>query len=119
MASDDQFDRVREHLANERTYLAWLRTGVATMGFGVLLAKLRYILGAAPSNGYLRASDIGIFLAGFGLVLIGMSARRFIDVQKQIESKKYMPANMMVIAVTILFGLLGIATIFCLIPSSR
>jgi putative membrane protein len=37
---------VRDHLANERTYLAWIRTGIATMGFGVVIAKLRFILPA-------------------------------------------------------------------------
>jgi putative membrane protein len=31
--------RVREHLANERTYLAWLRTSLAMMAFGLGAAK--------------------------------------------------------------------------------
>ncbi|MDA4131100.1 MAG: DUF202 domain-containing protein [Thaumarchaeota archaeon] len=29
---------VRDHLANERTYLAWLRTGIATIGLGFVVA---------------------------------------------------------------------------------
>ena len=32
----------RDHLANERTYLAWIRTAVALMGFGVVIVRLRY-----------------------------------------------------------------------------
>ncbi len=32
-------DRQREHQANERTFLAWLRTSIALVGFGFALAK--------------------------------------------------------------------------------
>lgn len=35
-------NRARDHLANERTYLAWIRTAVSLMGFGVLIVKLRF-----------------------------------------------------------------------------
>src|ERR1700693_568532 len=31
--------RVSDHLASERTYLAWLRTGIATIGLGFVVAK--------------------------------------------------------------------------------
>ena len=31
--------KVSDHLANERTYLAWLRTGIATIGLGFVVAK--------------------------------------------------------------------------------
>lgn len=34
-------DRVREHLANERTYLAWMRTAIALMGFGVVIVRIQ------------------------------------------------------------------------------
>ena len=34
----------RDHLANERTYLAWLRTGVTLMGVGVALVKFDVII---------------------------------------------------------------------------
>jgi putative membrane protein len=34
----------RDHLANERTLLAWVRTSIAFMGFGVAIAKLSVLL---------------------------------------------------------------------------
>ncbi len=34
--------RVRDHLANERTYLAWMRSAIALMGFGVVIVRLRH-----------------------------------------------------------------------------
>ncbi len=33
--------RVRDHLANERTYLAWMRSAIALLGFGVVIVRLR------------------------------------------------------------------------------
>lgn len=46
--------RIRDHLANERTYLAWMRSAIALMGFGVLIARLRMfqaLLIPNPGNG--------------------------------------------------------------------
>ena len=37
-------DHTRDHLANERTFLAWVRTSIALMGFGVVIAKLRFLV---------------------------------------------------------------------------
>jgi len=33
----NQIERSREHLANERTFLAWIRTSIALMGFGFVI----------------------------------------------------------------------------------
>ena len=33
-------ERFRDHAANERTYLAWVRTAVTVMGFGLLVERL-------------------------------------------------------------------------------
>ncbi len=32
---------VREHLANERTLLSWVRTGVSLISFGLVIERLR------------------------------------------------------------------------------
>jgi putative membrane protein len=32
--------RFRDHAANERTYLAWVRTVLALAGFGILIDRL-------------------------------------------------------------------------------
>ena len=55
---------VRDHLANERTFLAWVRTAIALLGFGVLIAKLRF-LEIAPHGGYpLDSARPGLRLCG-------------------------------------------------------
>ncbi|MSU75949.1 DUF202 domain-containing protein [Patescibacteria group bacterium] len=59
----DQADRARDHLANERTYLAWLRTAVNVMVLGLVVAKF------ITDNGN-RAEIAGILLVGIGFLLL-------------------------------------------------
>lgn len=88
-AIDDE--RVRDHLANERTYLAWLRTGVAAMGLGVVIAKLKYLLGSSyqESSGALHAASIGLLFALIGIATIVMAAFFFLETRKEIRSRTY------------------------------
>lgn len=67
---------IRDRLANERTLLAWVRTAMALMGFGLVVAKFGLFLdmlgGAAPGP---RASEGEAALAramGTALVLAGV-----------------------------------------------
>jgi putative membrane protein len=44
--------RVREHLANQRTLLAWIRTAIALMGLGFVVARFALFLrGLAGAEG--------------------------------------------------------------------
>ena len=111
-------ERVRDHLANERTYLAWLRTGMAMMGFGVLLAKLRYLfLGVSSmpqSTGMIHASNIGLLFAvvGFGVVMI--AGWRFSVVQNQIRQSSYQSTKRIVFILSAIVIALGALIIWYL-----
>lgn len=69
------------HAANERTFLAWIRTGLAVAAFGFFLIKLNVFVDAfgrgCISN--LRAEDAGAFVAvatryaGLAMVAIGIA----------------------------------------------
>ena len=52
--SRGKIDKQREHQANERTFLAWLRTSIALIGFGFAIARfglfLRQLRVAATQN---------------------------------------------------------------------
>jgi len=62
-------------LANDRTYLAWLRTGIATMGLGFVVAKVALIVQpnnkTASNQGLYAAVGILIVLCGGALVVTG------------------------------------------------
>jgi putative membrane protein len=55
--------QAREHLANERTYLAWLRTIMATMALGLAAAKFgsRSVVYAFSAGGLLVCTAIAVF----------------------------------------------------------
>jgi putative membrane protein len=66
------------HAANERTFLAWIRTGLAVAAFGLFLVKLNVLVDAVGS-GHFPAEDAGGFVAaaaryaGLAMVLIGIA----------------------------------------------
>lgn len=63
----------RVYFAAERTLLAWVRTGLATIGLGFVVARfglfLRMLRDAADESAH-----IGSTLIGVGLVLLGSAA---------------------------------------------
>jgi putative membrane protein len=113
-------DRQREHQANERTFLAWLRTAIALIGFGFAIARfglfLQELQNAIDSQTGLTRSPVssqalGIGLVGLGILLIALAIWRYNQVLWQIERGDYHPRPWFVWltgAIVILLGLLSI-----------
>ena len=79
--------RAQEHLANERTFLAWVRTNIALISLGFVLARLGPWLNDSATKRILnRASPIGIGLVSFGALLTLLAAWRYDAVNRQIET---------------------------------
>ena len=69
-----------DHAANERTFLAWIRTGLAVVAFGFFLIKLNVLVDAVGDGTLPRlAEDAGTFVAnaaryvGLAMVVIGVA----------------------------------------------
>jgi putative membrane protein len=77
--------RFSDHAANERTYLAWVRTAIAVMAFGFLLERFDIFLyyvsrNAGPTHPalHIRASEwLGLILLLFGALIILFATLRF------------------------------------------
>jgi putative membrane protein len=79
--SDRQHERIAEpdprvHFAAERTLLAWIRTGLAMMGFGFVVARFGLFLRElASAEGALPPQRVGLSLwIGTTLILLGVIA---------------------------------------------
>lgn len=108
-------DQQREHQANERTFLAWLRTAVALIALGLATARFGIFLKEIESaiveefpleqSGF-NSQTLGLSLVIFGLVVIALAAWRYQQVFWQIEKGNYKPTQrlvwLMVVAVMIL-----------------
>lgn len=103
--------RVRDHLANERTYLAWMRTAIALMGFGVVIVRLRHFqppLLPRPGNGW----KLGLLFSLVGLVTVLISTWHYFAVRRDIEEDTYEPADRWVILFSLAVMLLGAGVIY-------
>ena len=99
----------RVHMANERTFLAWIRTSIAIMAFGFVVEKfslfvkqLAYYLGkeaAPPPQGY--SSMIGIVLVGLGVVMGVLAFIRYKKVERQIDDDSYQPSAILSVLLAI------------------
>ena len=119
----------RDHLANERTYLAWVRTGIALTSFGVVIAKLRFLLmgvGAASGGGGGHAGThstwLGLAFAGCGMVTMLFAVYHYEQTRRAIERGDYhsLPRPLYVFtAVIFLLGVAAIAYLLALAPHGK
>jgi putative membrane protein len=103
--------RVRDHLANERTYLAWMRSAIALMGFGVVIVRLRHFqppLVPHPGTGW----KLGLLFSLVGLVTVLLSTQHYFAVRHDIDSDTYEPADRWVILFSLAVMILGAGVIY-------
>lgn len=121
MNKQPQVDRQREHQANERTFLAWLRTSIALIGFGFAIARfslfLRQLQTAVTQqqqlgrNAVFNSENLGVVLVIVGIIIIALAALRYNQVFWQIERGDYRPNQLLVWIITGLVIILGILSL--------
>ena len=103
--------RVRDHLANERTYLAWMRTAIALLGFGVVIVRLRAFqvpLLPHPGNGW----KLGLVFSLVGLVTVWLSTSHYFAVRRDIEEDTYEPTDRWVLLFSLAIMILGTGVVY-------
>ena len=104
----DADSRARTHLANERTFLAWLRTGLSLVAVGMAVA------GFLPVDlvpGVRLVTLFAVLLVLFGTAMAVYGANRYVVAYRQIEIGAYRPAISPVVAFALVVGVLGFMAI--------
>ncbi len=110
--------RVRDHLANERTYLAWMRSAmpkageaIALMGFGVVIVRIRHFFppqAHSPGNSW----KLGLLFSLVGLVTVLLSTQHYFSIRHSIDEDTYEPSSRWVLLFSLAITLLGAGVIY-------
>jgi putative membrane protein len=112
--------RYSDHAANERTFLAWVRTAIAVMAFGFVIEKFDLFLKALAPQAALKelaphgqkfANAAGLAFIAIGVVMIAIAGLRFVRTAKAIDVEDALPSpgERFDLALATLIGLLGAA----------
>jgi putative membrane protein len=108
-AMNENPNRARDHLANERTFLAWVRTGVATIGrFSIAIRELLQMQGHRPTTPGITAWLGMISIVG-GVMLIVAGLLRYRKTRVQLDTGTFEPAGVIVDLVSVVLAVFGIA----------
>jgi putative membrane protein len=112
--------RYSDHAANERTFLAWVRTAIAVMAFGFVIEKFDLFLSVAAPRAALPqiaphnqafANAAGLAFIAIGVITVIIAGLRFVATAKAIEIDQTVPSpgERLDIALFVLIGLLGVS----------
>jgi putative membrane protein len=115
---DEMIKNFGDHSANERTFLAWVRTAIAVMAFGFIVEKFDLFLElAAPSlagrtlslPGQKFGNIAGLALIVLGTAMVAIAATRFVIAAKNIDSEdlRHGAGSRIDMALAVLLVLLG------------
>jgi len=102
--------RIRDHLANVRTFLAWVRAGLVLLAMGYAVAKFQVI--ESLPNRYL-----GVLAAAAGWVVIVVAGISFIRMRRAIEGTQLAPSVSWNLGLSLLTAGAGVAVLVYLIRS--
>jgi len=99
MGKVEMINRFSDHAANERTYLAWIRTAIAIMAFGFVVEKfdlfLKYLGHSISSKGEhivgsAYAEIVGLSFIFISIIIFILSTTRYYAHKKAIETETLM-----------------------------
>ncbi len=108
-------NRARDHLANERTFLAWVRTGAAIVVFGFAIGRFAIAIRqlAALQGHPVRTAGISVWLGSgtiaAGVVLVVAGLLRYRKTRAQLDAGTFEPAGFVLDLITILTVAFGLA----------
>lgn len=87
----------RDHLANERTFLAWIRTSISIIAFGLAVFKFTLFEG--------HSGMVGIILEVAGILTTVLSYIYYKRSQKQLNEGHYQHSSILLTILTVFISL--------------
>ena len=97
VVGNGQNPRVTDHLANERTFLAWFRTGLTLIALGIAAGQF-LTLDSAPGGPLVRVLSTTVIATGAFLVAVG--TYRYSTNRARIDAAEFRPAGASVMLAT-------------------
>ncbi len=126
-----KFANAQVHMANERTFLAWIRTSLGIMAFGfvvekfaLFIRKISYLFG--PPNTTEPIPESVSYSSVFGIVLVALGALmgvlsyiHYKKVERGIDQETYQPSTLLDVMVAIGILAIGIFLVYYMIHSIK
>ena len=124
---EDGSERSQQYLANQRTFLSWVRTSIALIGLGfaierfsIFVQQFRLIanpdtagnVASVTADEYSALVGIGMIVVGTGIVVYALN---YLESNKTIATGKYTPKNAIVYTSSAAIIGLGIIMIIFLV----
>ena len=95
---------IAEHLANERTILAWIRTAIAIMTLGIainrfslFLVEFSHIVPGGGRTANIHAEQLGVGLVVLGVVVMVGAIWHYLAIAKAIDQDTYQPSRLRIV----------------------
>jgi len=106
--------RVTDHLANERTFLAWIRTGLATITFGFVIERFALVVRELDPKtrslfvlSFHASTLIGVALTALGVIILVFALINFLQNRRSIDMEQYHSSAGFAIVLTLLASVIG------------
>jgi putative membrane protein len=114
-----------DHAANERTFLAWIRTGLTIMALGFVIERLDLFLASLRSArestpaalGAPEIHGLSVSLVSLAIILIVCAGYRFVDINRAIDDQAVRPfkATLMPLGMALVLVAVGVLLLLYLL----
>ena len=127
MEDNKKQSNINDHSANERTFLAWVRTSIGIMVFGFVVVKFSLFVKQISSlldnqnNIVVKeySTTLGIALVCIGTITTVLSYFRYRQTAKQLNEGSYKHSSLLIILITTLIFLISVLLIVYLVKTTE
>src|SRR4030042_1423106 len=122
LVEKNKSEKSKEHLANERTFLAWVRTSIALMGFGFVIVKfilfmkqISLLLETKGISAKEYSALVGVIMVALGVIITILAFLQYKQNEKQLIKNSYEPSSTLSLLITLIMLIGGIFIILYLL----